>query len=96
MVCDSPMRVVRSSSRGQMPIPKIENSKAYSRFEEFKEADPKPKGWAVHGIAICELRELIDEGMMSRQRELVEKAGLAAFAPCLLLGNPAILKQAIQ
>jgi hypothetical protein len=79
-----------------MPIPKIENSKAHSRFEELKEADPKPEGRAVHGIAFCELGEFVDEGMMSRQREFVEKTGLAAFAPCLLLGNPAILKQAIQ
>jgi hypothetical protein len=79
-----------------MPIPEIENPKAYSKLEELKEADPQPEGRAVHGIAFCELRELIDEGMMSRQREFVEKAGLSAFAPCLLLGNPAILKQAIQ
>jgi len=74
-----------------MLIPKIENPKAHRRFEELKEPDPKPKGGAVHRIALGELGELVNEGMVSGERQFVEKAGLAALAPGLLLGDPAIL-----
>lgn len=79
-----------------MLIPEIENPKPHSGFEELKEADPKPEGWAVHGIALGELGELVDKGMVSGKRQLVDKTGLAALPSSLLLGNPAILKQAIQ
>jgi hypothetical protein len=51
-----------------MLIPKIKNPKPHSRFEKLKEADPKPEGWAVHGIALGELGELVDKGVVSGKR----------------------------
>lgn len=78
-----------------MLIPHIENPKPYRWFEELKEADPQPEGRAVHRIALGELGEFVDKGMVSGKRQFVEKTGLAALASSLLLGNPALLKEAV-